>query len=86
MGINNEGSAMNREVSCNGTACQMRVKGPLDSKWSDWFDGFTIIPQACDQTVLSGTIADQAALHGMLAIIRDLGLPLISVHCSQAGE
>jgi hypothetical protein len=57
----------------------IRVKGNLELKWSDWFDGFTITPQAGDVTVLTGTVADQAALHGLLAKIRDLGLPVIAV-------
>ncbi len=57
----------------------IRVKGNLDQKWSDWFDGFAITPQAGDETLLTGPVADQAALHGLLAKIRDLGLPLLSV-------
>ena len=59
---------------------QIRVKGNLDKKWSDWFDGFTITPQADDETLLTGPVADQAALHGLLSKIRDLGLPLVSVN------
>ncbi len=58
---------------------QIRVKGNLDQKWSDWFDGCSITPQAGGETLLSGPAADQAALHGLLAKIRDLGLPLLSV-------
>ena len=58
---------------------QIRVKGNLDRKWSDWFDGLTIMPQADDETLLTGPVADQAALHGLLAKIRDLGLPLLFV-------
>jgi hypothetical protein len=58
---------------------QIRVKGSLDRKWSDWFDGFTITPQSNDETLLVGRAPDQAALHGLLAKIRDLGLPLLSV-------
>ena len=58
---------------------QIRVKGNLDRKRSDWFDGFTITLQANDETLLVGPVADQAALHGLLAKIRDLGLPLLSV-------
>lgn len=57
---------------------QIRVKGVLDEKWSDWFDGLTVIPQD-DETLLTGPVRDQAALHGLLARIRDLGLPLLSV-------
>jgi len=58
---------------------QIRVKGNLDQKWSDWFDGFTITPQGNDETLLTGPVADQAALHGLLGKICDLGLPLLSV-------
>ena len=58
---------------------QIRVKGNLDMKWSDWFDGLSIIPQTDDETLLTGPVADQSALHGLLAKIRDLGLPLLSV-------
>ena len=58
---------------------QIRVKANLDRKWSDWFDGLAIAPQANDTTLLTGPVADQAALHGLLAKIRDLGLPLLSV-------
>jgi hypothetical protein len=58
---------------------QIRVQGNLDQKWSDWFDGFTITPQANGVTSLIGSVADQAALHGLLGKIRDLGLPLLSV-------
>jgi hypothetical protein len=58
---------------------QIMVKGLLDQKWSDWFDGFAITPQTSDETLLTGPVTDQAALHGLLAKIRDLGLPLLSV-------
>jgi hypothetical protein len=58
---------------------EIRVQGGLASKWSDWFDGFTITPQANGETLLTGPVADQSALHGLLAKIRDLGLPLLSV-------
>ena len=58
---------------------RIQVRGHLGQKWSDWFDGFTITPQANDETLLIGPVADQAGLHGLLAKIRDLGLPLLSV-------
>jgi hypothetical protein len=58
---------------------EIRVKGNLDLKWSDWFDGFSITPVDGDETLLIGSVADQAALHGMLHKIRDLGLPLVTV-------
>ena len=58
---------------------QIRVKGNLDPKWEDWFDGLVLVPQANDETLLVGPVADQTALHGILARIRDLGLPLLEV-------
>ena len=58
---------------------EIRVKGELDLRWSDWFDGFTIAPVSEGETLLSGAVADQAALYGVLHKIRDLGLPLLSV-------
>jgi hypothetical protein len=61
---------------------EIRVKGSLDLGWSDWFDGFTVTREKHDVTVLTGCVCDQPALHGFLAKIRDLGLPLISVERS----
>lgn len=58
---------------------KIRVKGHLDRRWSDWFDGLEIINLQNGETILSGDIVDQAALHGVLAKVRDLNLPLISV-------
>jgi hypothetical protein len=58
---------------------QVRVKGTFDERWSEWFDGFTIVPQSDNQTLLTGSVTDQIALHGLLSKIRDLGLPLLSV-------
>jgi hypothetical protein len=55
------------------------VKGQLDRKWSEWFDGLTITPTARGETILTGPLADQTALHGVLIKIRDLGLPLLSL-------
>ena len=58
---------------------QIKIKGILDDKWSDWFDGFTITHQAENETILEGPVPDQAALHGLLARLRDLGLPIRSI-------
>ena len=58
---------------------QIIVSGHLDFKWKDWFDGFDITHQANNETLMVGPVADQAALHGLLAKIRDLGLSLSSV-------
>jgi hypothetical protein len=57
---------------------QIKVKGGLDERWSEWFDALTI-DQQNDETLLTGLVRDQAALHGLLARIRDLGLPLLLV-------
>ena len=64
---------------------QIRVKGHLDPLWSHWFDGLTIVNEAHGEAVLAGLIADQAALHGVLMRIRDLGLPLLAVNMEPAG-
>lgn len=58
---------------------RITVQGVLDRGWADWFDGLSVMPLSNGETLLSGRIADQAALHGLLARIRDLGLPLLSV-------
>jgi hypothetical protein len=58
---------------------EIRVKGNLDLRWSDWFNGFSIAPVGDEETLLIGSVADQAALHGVLHKIRDLGLPLLTV-------
>jgi hypothetical protein len=58
---------------------QFIVRGHLDECWSAWFDGFTITNRSDGNATLSGLIIDQSALYGMLARIRDLGLPLVEV-------
>ncbi len=60
------------------TEYQIRLKGTLDSSWSDWFDGFSITTQG-DETILIGVVCDQSALHGILAKINDLGLSIVTV-------
>ena len=61
-------------------ACyEIRVQGVLDDRWSAWFEGLRIIGDELGQTVIVGPVVDQAALHGLLAKVRDLGLPLLSV-------
>ena len=59
---------------------EIRVKGQIDKQWSDWFDDLTLTHTDQDETILSGPVADQAALYGLIAKLRDLGLPLISVN------
>ena len=58
---------------------QIVVKGHLDNEWSDWFDGLTITLVDTGETILTGPVVDQSALHGMLIKIRDLGLPLLGL-------
>lgn len=58
---------------------EIRLTGHLDARWAAWFDGLTISHERDGTTVLSGPIADQAALHGVIQRVRDLGLPLVSV-------
>ncbi len=58
---------------------EIRLQGRLESRWSAWFDGMTLTHGDDGTTVLQGPVVDQAALHGLLARLRDLGLPLISV-------
>ena len=64
----------------------IRVKGHLDPRWSEWFEGLTVTLVEGGETILSGPIVDQAALHGVLNKIRDLGLPLLSVTRLSYGE
>ena len=59
---------------------EIRVKGHLDTRWGAWFDGLTLTHGSDGTTTIHGPVADQAALHGLLQKIRDLGLPLISVN------
>lgn len=57
---------------------RIHVRGHLARRWSDWFDGFQVIYRG-DETILTGSVADQAALHGVLANIRDLDLPILLI-------
>lgn len=58
---------------------EMRLLGHLDDRWADWFDGLTLTRTDDGETRLRGPVADQAALHGLLRNVRDLGLPLLSI-------
>ena len=58
---------------------QITVKGHLDNRWDNWFEGLTITALDDGETLLTGPVVDQAALHGLLRKVRDLGVPLLSV-------
>jgi hypothetical protein len=64
---------------------EIRIKGQLDDQWSDWFEGLTITLEEDGNTLLTGPVVDQAALHGLLKKVRDLGLPLVSVSPLEPG-
>jgi hypothetical protein len=65
---------------------QIRVRGHLSDKRAEWFDGLTIENQPDGVALITGPVADQAALYGLLIRIRDLGLPLLSVVCIEPGK
>jgi hypothetical protein len=65
---------------------EIRLTGRLDARWGTWFDGLIITHEVDGTTVISGQIEDQAALHGLLQRVRDLGLPLVSVTRTQPDE
>lgn len=59
---------------------EIRIKGHLDMRWAEWFEGLTITREGNGETLLTGPVADQAALHGLLRKVRDLGMVLIAVN------
>ena len=65
---------------------QIRIKGHLSGQWTDWFGGLSITLQDNGDTLLTGPVVDQAALHGLLRKVRDLGIPLLSVMCIEPGQ
>jgi hypothetical protein len=64
---------------------QIRIKGHLGHQWTDWFEGLTITLEEDGDTLLTGPVIDQAALHGLLKKVRDLGMPLVSVSPVEPG-
>ena len=65
---------------------QIRLRGHLDTRWADWFEGLTITLEENGDTLLTGPVIDQAALHGLLKKVRDLGMPLVSVNFVNPGR
>jgi hypothetical protein len=65
---------------------EIRIMGHLDSQWADWFEGLSITLEENGDTLLTGPVVDQPALHGLLKKVRDLGLPLVSVNRVQLNE
>ena len=65
---------------------EIRVDGHLDTRWATWFDGLSLTKEHDGTTVISGPVEDQAALHGLLLRLRDVGIPLISVTPTQEGN
>ena len=73
---------INSEIDLNQPMVyQIRIKGHLGRQWADWFEGLTITLEDSGETLLTGSVVDQAALYGLLRKVRDVGMPLISVNC-----
>ena len=68
------------------TIYQIRLQGHLSDQWTDWFEGLSITLEENEETLLTGPLVDQAALHGLLKKVRDLGLPLVSIHRVEPGK
>ena len=68
-----------RPTQIHPTCYEIRVAGHLSPQWADWFEGLTITLEEDGDTLITGPVIDQAALHGLLKKVRDLGMPLVSV-------
>jgi hypothetical protein len=68
------------------TVYKIRIRGHLGPEWSDWFEGLTVTLEEDGNTLLTGPVIDQAALHGLLKKVRDLGMPLLSVCPLEHGQ
>jgi hypothetical protein len=75
-----DGNKTFNEAQNKHTCYEIRFKGHLDDRWADWFDGMNIRLEKNGDTLLTGPVVDQAALHGLLKKARDLGLPLVSIN------
>jgi hypothetical protein len=71
---------MSNKQNEKATIYQIKVEGQLGPEWSDWFEGLSIAQEEDGTTLLTGPVADQSALHGLLKKVRDLGMPLVSVN------
>jgi hypothetical protein len=67
------------DTLCELRQYEIRLKGHLEPRWAAWFDGLSLTQESDGTTVIRGSVIDQAALHGLLSKVRDLGLPLIAV-------
>lgn len=65
---------------------QIRAAGHLSDQWPDWFEGLTVTLDKNGETVLTGPVADQAALYGLLKKVRNLGMPLLAVNCIESDQ
>ena len=65
---------------------QIRIKGHLGHQWTEWFEGLTITLEENGDTLLSGSVVDQAALYGLLNKVRDLGMPLLAVNRAESDQ
>ena len=65
---------------------QIRIKGHLGRQWTDWFEGLTVTLEDNGETLLTGVVIDQAALHSLLRKVRDLAMPLLSVNRVKPGQ
>jgi len=75
-----------RPAPGQSTVYQIRIEGHLGHEWTDWFEGLTITLEEDGDTLLTGPVIDQAALHGLLKKVRDLGMPLVSVSPLEHGQ
>lgn len=78
--MSNTNNLMPESVADEPGVYQIRMKGHLGHEWAAWFEGLTVTLEGGGNTLLTGLVMDQAALHGLLKKIRDLGMPLISVN------